>query len=777
MAPHKKQVDYSGQTWLAKACAKGKLEMVKQRLEERPGDLDVGDHAKNTPLHIASIDGYAEVVKLLLDSGCVVDPINEAKDTPLHDAIENGHVEVVKLLLDAGANPQKANSKGEDPYDLIDRVDDHNVAEEMREAIIAAKEKSSGLRKSSEDEETPDLDSHMSHVSPRQTPPAHENQFFGSTSRRNAGTRAVKTSDRILYQRLDSSELRKAAASNDVESIARILEVHSNHLDDPRSLIIAAKAGHHEVVNLMFGLGGFHPDPDPLKDMGESATPILAAIGRGNLKVIELLLNQPNFDPTRLIDGATYYEISKRRGGHFWIEEEAMLRKAFEKYKAEHPSSKKPRSPGLRRDGRDVDRDTRRQNQREESEASRSHKRTTSSPKIKESETSKTQPKSANPASQSKDSQSNNKRGPGRPKKDEGAISEAMSDDENTPLGPPRQKLHVKRSESDVAVASESETASKPRRKLVSGKEFRGERELEKQRRASITSNASNASVKDRRESENRADRLGRKASPNLRRSSKSGHTDHDLTSENPYSDKEKDRSIKRDVSKDRLTAIREQSPTKRPRTSATPPRSSLHEVSGHDSGEVPQKRRKLEGDSKSVRKTEGASSSSPDHRTSTSTTKAIHDNTSTKSSSDAKDKARSNHRLLNSTDSSRHASEEGSRKQAETTARLSKSKVDNDVRMEEAKASSAVKAKADLEAQNRREKEEQELKERAEKDAREKRLEEERIEELARQDRLAKELAEREEEAKRQQESERKERQQEAERKERQQKEDEEAR
>ena len=765
MPPHKKHVNSSGQTWLARACAAGKLEVAKQRLEERPEDLNVGDNALNTPLHTASIDGHEDIVKLLLDSGCIVDPINVARDTPLHDAIENGHADVVKLLLDAGANPRKANGQGEDPYDLVNDDNGDSAAEEMREAIIVAKERSSDVRRLSEDEQMHDLDSRMSHSkeSPRQTPPAYDTHFVSNTSRRNAGTRAVKTSDRVLYQRLDTEELRKAAAENDMDSIVRILEVHSSHLDDPRSLINAAKAGHHDAINLMFALGSFNPDPQPLKDYpADSATPLLAAIGRDNLQVIELLLNQSNLDPTRLIKGETYYEIAKRRGGKFWKEEEAMLKKASEKYKVEHQASpKKLRSPGLRRDGRDADRDARRAPRREEQQTPRSHKRSTSSPKMREVEPSRVHHKRTLSSSQSKDSPSGAKRGPGRPRKEEIAASEVLSDRETTPLGPPKQKSQAKRSESDIAVASESENASKPRRKLVSGKEFRGERELEKQRRASIASNASSTSAKDRREGETKADRLARRASPNVPRISKSTLNDQDPTSEKTHSDKDKQRSIKRDDSKDRLSAIRGETPIKRPRKSETPPRSGKQEVSGYDSGEVPQKRRKLEGESNVNRKTESASSSSPDQRMSTS--KTAHDKISAKASSNSKDTTQSSHKRVDSPDTSRHGSEETPRKQSEKASKYNKSNselVDQDIEMKDAEAA-ALQAEKEQEAQDRREKEEQEAKEKAEKLAREKKVEEERIEEVARLARIAREQAEREEEeAKRKQDAERKERQ-----------------
>ncbi|KAG0652144.1 Ankyrin repeat domain-containing 11 [Hyphodiscus hymeniophilus] len=761
MPPHKKHVNSSGQTWLARACAAGKLDVAKQRLAERPEDLNVGDNAQNTPLHTASIDGYEDIVKLLLESGCLVDPVNVARDTPLHDAIENGHVDVVKLLLDAGANPRKANGQGEDPYDLVNDNDGDKAAEEMRDAIIAAKERSSDVRRSSEDEQMQELDNHLSHPkgSPRQTPPAHDAQ--SNISRRNAGTRSIKTSDRILYQRLDTEELRKAAAENDMGAIVRILEVHSSHLDDPRSLINAAKAGHHEAISYMLALGSFNPDPQPLKDIpADSATPILAAIGRDNLQVIELLLNQSNFDPTRLIKGETYYEIAKKRGGHFWKEEEAMLRKAFDKYKAEHQSlPRKPRSPGLRRDGRDADRDARRAPRREEQQTPQSHRRTTSIPKIKEVEASKIQHRSPQSSSQSKESQMNAKRGPGRPRKEESVASEALSDRETTPLGPPKQRSHPKRSESDIGVASESETATKPRRKLVSGREFRGERELDKQRRASVASNASSASIKDRREGDTKTDKLARTGSANVPRPSKSSLNDQEPTSDKSYADKDKQRSTKRDDSKDRLSAIRGEIPVKRPRKSETPPRSVKQEVNGYDSGEVPQKRRRLEGEPKTGRKAETASSSSPDQRTTTA--KSSHENGSVKHSSDLKERAFSTHKRVDSPDNPRHASEETSVKPSEKDPKA-KSKgesVDQDVTMEDTEAA-ALQVEEEQEAQKRREVEEQEAKERAEKAAREKKLEEERAEEAAKQARLIKEQTEREEEAKRKQDAERKERQ-----------------
>ncbi|KAG9246393.1 hypothetical protein BJ878DRAFT_417062 [Calycina marina] len=579
MAPHKKNVNSSGQTQFARACATGKLDKVKQALEARPDDLNEGDYAQNTPLHTASLMGHVAVVEFLLKAGCAVDPVNAARDTPLHDAIDNSHLDVVILLLDAGANPRKANGKGEDPYDLVEEETD--VTDELHEAILAAKARTNDRR--SEDEQMLD----ESKDSPHDTPPTRDS---GHTSRRNPSTRAIKTSDSTLYQSFNLSELRKAAGQNDSNTVVRIIEVHNNNIDDPKSLIIAAKAGNHDVINMLLGYGGFNPDPDPLDNQPpESSTPVLAAIGRDNLEVIKLFINQPDFDPTRRVKGETYFEIAKRRGGSIWKDEESLLREAYDKYKKSHKSSpNKPRSPGMRRDGRDAD--AKRTARRDEQQPARSHNRRLSSQMNKDSEGNRNV------------DQNTAKRGPGRPRKEDHPSGGGI-----TPLGPPKQKP-PRKSEADHA-ASDSEVAVKPRRKkLVSGKEFRGDRSTAKPRRASITSNASSVSTKDRREGEGDPDKTSRHTSPSIPRVLKPSVKELSCgeSSVKLGPDKDRHRSLKRDESKDRISAIRGESPVKRPRKSETPPRLGTQEVTSNYSTSGGQsKRRKIGTDSRTGTKTE----------------------------------------------------------------------------------------------------------------------------------------------------------------------------
>lgn len=114
----------------------------------------------------------------------------------------------------------------------------------------------------------------------------------------------MKTSDKRLYQRLDVEQLREAAAKNKINEVVEILEVHGKNIDDPKPLIIAARKRAINVISVIFAMSSFNPDPHPQENMPASSnTPIRAAIGRENLQVIELFLNQSNFNPTRLVNG------------------------------------------------------------------------------------------------------------------------------------------------------------------------------------------------------------------------------------------------------------------------------------------------------------------------------------------------------------------------------------------------------------------------------------------------------------------------------------------
>lgn len=560
---HKKHVDAHGQTQLAKACANGNYDNAKKRLEQRPEDLNLPDYAGNTPLQIAALQGHVEIVRLLIRAGCDIDCVNHDKDTPLLDAVDNGHLDVVEELLKAGVNPRKANVNGEEPLQRV--KDEMDNADEIRAALKEARKNVGERRKTSEERPDP-LDTLSSHGadSPRRSPAVPE----PASSRRAASSRSHKLSNQMLYLHMDDDKtMRAAAGRGEVETVERILQVRERW-DDAESMVAAARGGHDTVMNLLLAIGGANPDPRPIDSVpGDVATPMLAAIGQENIKVVELLLAQSDFDPTRRYRGETYYDIARKRQGPNWKDEEQILKNAYDAHRHAHrdPSKKSPsrREQDLKRSGRteSKDVDTTKTPKRKATSPSREGGRVTSKARTGDKEH-----KVASTHGSKSDDPMSPKKGPGRPKKDDRVLPTiAISDGETSPPGTKASKS--KRPDPDIAALS-SEGEAKPRKRLVSGRTLKEQRE--KNRRASMVSTSSS-----------------------LREPSSPRDTRHDDPHEPPterYHDRAK--ALKRDESRDRLSVSGENS-AKRSRTSATP------DYAASEKEGEPIKKRRLDVDKK----------------------------------------------------------------------------------------------------------------------------------------------------------------------------------
>ncbi|KAL1961346.1 hypothetical protein VTO42DRAFT_74 [Malbranchea cinnamomea] len=348
----KNRRDQNGRTRLARACAAQETEAAIALLKERPEDLDVPDNAGNTPLQIAALEGCTEIVKHLIDAGCAINTRNIDKDTPLIDAVENGHLEVVKLLLDAGANPRIGNARGDEPYDLVpsDSEDCEEIRRVLREAKARAIANTESSSRRGEDLVT-------SATSPRESTPAGSARSPPPHSRRKT-LRSDPTRNDLLWTKPTFEALRDFSAKGDMAGVVTVLNVLQ--AADTESLIAAAKGGHHDVLGILLGLGNPDPNPEPIRNGNHKPgydTPMLAAIGRGNLQVIELLLDQRGFDPTRLdYRGRKYYEISEERKGENWDQEYKLLKSAYDNYKP--PSGQRKQDVRSPRRSRDKDRST-----------------------------------------------------------------------------------------------------------------------------------------------------------------------------------------------------------------------------------------------------------------------------------------------------------------------------------------------------------------------------------------------------------------------------------
>lgn len=368
----KKNRDKNGRTLLARACALDEVE-AEMRLKERPEDLDIPDNAGNTPLQIASLEGKAKIVHLLLDAGCDINCKNTDMETPLIDAVENGHVDVVRLLLKAGLDPRQSNAKGEEPLDLVNPENDHYDA--IRAALITAKEKANPRRFSEERTFQSQRDHRFSTAasgaSPTDPLPLHTSLYPAISplhssldsakspppGARRRTARSQPTRDGLLWVAATPENLRDAAGKGDLTVVDHILKMRPEV--DSEAVIAASRGGHELVVELLIAIGKPDPDPDPIRSPGYRpaySTPMLAAIGRGNVVILKLILNQPGFNPTRrLFRNLAYHELAKERKSPAWQEEYRILKEAYDthnKHRAKRtnhgsPQKMKAKTSGL----------------------------------------------------------------------------------------------------------------------------------------------------------------------------------------------------------------------------------------------------------------------------------------------------------------------------------------------------------------------------------------------------------------------------------------------
>jgi hypothetical protein len=98
-----------------------KVQKILSRLKQQGIDINTLTCDRKsgvTPLHIAALLGYANIVENLLENGMNPGCIDRNKNTPLHLAVSRQHRDVTVLLLSFGADSRVMNEFNESPLSL-----------------------------------------------------------------------------------------------------------------------------------------------------------------------------------------------------------------------------------------------------------------------------------------------------------------------------------------------------------------------------------------------------------------------------------------------------------------------------------------------------------------------------------------------------------------------------------------------------------------------------------------------------------------------------------
>ncbi|NXN65623.1 PP16A phosphatase, partial [Himantopus himantopus] len=145
-----KRVTFPASVRLLEAASRNDAEEVRQFLQSGISP-DLCNEDGLTALHQCCIDGYGEVVTVLLEAGADVNARDSELWTPLHAAATCGHLRLLQLLIQRGADLLAVNSDGNMPYDLcedeaaLDRLEsamaERGITQEKIEEARAATER------------------------------------------------------------------------------------------------------------------------------------------------------------------------------------------------------------------------------------------------------------------------------------------------------------------------------------------------------------------------------------------------------------------------------------------------------------------------------------------------------------------------------------------------------------------------------------------------------------------------------------------------------------
>ncbi len=130
---HREQQRRTGdETWFRRSVRQGIPEVLSMYLE-RGVDINAAGDNGYTALHVAAVEGHANVAEFLLANGADANAANINDHTPLHFAVLEGHQDVVEVLLANGAHVNPRDWEGKTPLRLALDKGHEEIARLLRE--------------------------------------------------------------------------------------------------------------------------------------------------------------------------------------------------------------------------------------------------------------------------------------------------------------------------------------------------------------------------------------------------------------------------------------------------------------------------------------------------------------------------------------------------------------------------------------------------------------------------------------------------------------------
>nr|XP_012609165.1 putative ankyrin repeat domain-containing protein 19 isoform X2 [Microcebus murinus] len=114
-----------------RAVCRGDVETLERIFLEEPHILNDKDFKRRTALHLASANGHAEVVRLLVNRKCQLNRHDNKKRTALIKAVQCQEEECVTVLLKGGADPNFQDLYGNTALHYATYHQDVSIAEKL----------------------------------------------------------------------------------------------------------------------------------------------------------------------------------------------------------------------------------------------------------------------------------------------------------------------------------------------------------------------------------------------------------------------------------------------------------------------------------------------------------------------------------------------------------------------------------------------------------------------------------------------------------------------